>query len=67
MAIPTKDGAIRIVCRVPRKRISIPLKDKRTFDRQIQVHIKDNFVALAVPIEAKVKNIRTTQIPCISI
>ena len=50
-----KDGAIRIVCRVPRKRISIPLKDKRTFDRQIQVHIKDNFVALAVPIEAKVK------------
>lgn len=50
-----KDGVIRIVCRVPRKRISIPLKDKRTFDRQIQVHIKDNFVALAVPIEAKVK------------
>lgn len=43
------------MCRVPRKRISIPLKDKRTFDRQIQVHIKDNFVALAVPIEAKVK------------
>ena len=35
-----KEGAIRIVCRVPRKRISIPLKDDRTFDRQIQVHIK---------------------------
>jgi hypothetical protein len=50
-----KDGAMRIVCRVPRKRISIPLKDGRTFDRQIQVHIKDNFVALAVPIEAKIK------------
>ncbi len=50
-----KDGAMRIVCRVPRKRISIPLKDGRTFDRQIQVHIKDNFVALAVPVEAKIK------------
>lgn len=50
-----KDGAMRIVCRVPRKRISIPLKDDRTFDRQIQVHIKDNFVALAVPTEVKIK------------
>lgn len=50
-----KDGAMRIVCRIPRKRISIPLKDTRTFDRQIQVHIKDDFIALAVPIEAKIK------------
>ncbi len=50
-----KDGAMRIVCRVPRKRIPIPLKDSRTFDRQIQVHIKKDYVALAVPIEAKIK------------
>ncbi len=50
-----KDGAIRMVCRVPRKREAIPLKDSRTFDRQIQVHIKDNYVALAVPVEAKIK------------
>ena len=50
-----KEGAIRIVCRVPRKRISIPLKDDRTFDRQIQVHIKQDFVMLAVPVETKVK------------
>ncbi|MDE6056269.1 MAG: transposase [Lachnospiraceae bacterium] len=50
-----KDGVMRIVCRVPRKRISIPLRDNRTFDRQIQIQIRQNDVALAVPVEAKVK------------
>ena len=50
-----KDGAMRIVCRVPRKRIPIPLKDDRTFDRQIQIHIKRDYAALAVPIEAKIR------------
>lgn len=50
-----KDGAIRIVCRIPRKRISIPLRDNRTFDRQIQVQIRENDVALAVPVEVKIK------------
>lgn len=50
-----KDGAMRIVCRIPRKRISIPLKDDRTFDRQIQVHIKHDFVTLAVPVETKIR------------
>ncbi|MDE7184567.1 MAG: transposase [Lachnospiraceae bacterium] len=50
-----KDGAMRIVCRVPRKRMAIPLKDDRMFDRQIQVQIKENYVALAVPIETKIK------------
>ncbi len=50
-----RDNAIRIVCRVPRQRISIPLRDSRTFDRQIQVQIRENDVALAVPVEAKVK------------
>jgi len=50
-----RDNAIRIVCRVPRQRISIPLRDSRTFHRQIQVQIRENDVALAVPVEAKVK------------
>lgn len=50
-----KDGAIRIVCRVPRKRIPIPLKDDRTFDRQIQIHIKENSVVLAVPVETRIR------------
>ncbi|MDE7322286.1 MAG: transposase [Lachnospiraceae bacterium] len=50
-----KDGAIRIVCRIPRKRVSIPLKDNRIFDRQIQLHIRQNDVVLAVPVETRVK------------
>ena len=50
-----KDGAIRIVCRVPRKRIAIPLKDERVFDRQIQIHIRENSVALAVPVETGIR------------
>ena len=53
-----KDGAMRIVCRVPRKRVSIPLKDDRTFDRQMQIHIKHDFVALAVPVETKIRKHR---------
>lgn len=50
-----RNGAICIVCRTPRQRVSIPLKDSRTFDRQIQVQIRENNVALAVPIKAKVR------------
>lgn len=50
-----KDGAMRIVCRIPRRRVSIPLKDSRMFDRQIQVQIRQNDVALAVPVEARVR------------
>ena len=50
-----KDGAMRIVCRIPRKRISIPLRDNRMFDRQIQILIRQDDVALAVPINAKVR------------
>lgn len=50
-----RDGAICIVCRVPRKRIPIPLRDSRTFDRQIQVHIREDSVALAVPVEARIR------------
>ncbi|MCM1200797.1 MAG: transposase [Bacteroides fragilis] len=50
-----KDGAIRIVCRVPRKRIPIPLKDDRIFDRQIQIHIKEHSAALAVPVETRIR------------
>lgn len=50
-----KDGAMRIVCRTPRKRISIPLKDNRQFDRQIQIQIRKGYAALAVPVETKIK------------
>lgn len=50
-----KNGTMRIVCRIPRKRVVLPLKDNRIFDRQIQIQIKQNFVALAVPVTTKIK------------
>lgn len=50
-----KANTIYIVCRTPRKRISIPLKDSRIFDRQIQIYIKHDYIALAVPVETKIK------------
>lgn len=50
-----KDGAMRIVCRTPRKRVAIPLKDSRMSDRQIKMQIRQNDVVLAVPVEAKMK------------
>lgn len=50
-----KDGAMRIVCRVPRKRISIPLRDERVFDRQIQIQIRKDSVALAIPVDTKIR------------
>lgn len=50
-----KEGAIRVVCRIPRKRIAIPLKDNRIFDRQIQIQIKKNSVVLTIPIETRIK------------
>ncbi len=50
-----RDGAIRIVCRTPRKRVSIPLKDDRTSDRQINIQIRQNDVVLAVPVETRMR------------
>ncbi len=50
-----KNGAMCIVCRTPRKRVSIPLRDSRMFDRQIKIQIRQDDVALAVPVETQVK------------
>ena len=44
-----------IVCRVPRKRICLPLRDNRIFHRQIQIHIRENYAVLTVPVETKVR------------
>ena len=50
-----KEGSIYIVCRVPRKRICLPLRDNRIFHRQIQIHIRENYAVLTVPVETKVR------------
>lgn len=50
-----KDGVLYIAGRIPRRRIPIPLRDERTFDRQIQIRIGRNDVALAVPVETRIR------------
>ncbi|MCM1183202.1 MAG: transposase [Roseburia sp.] len=50
-----KEGILRIACRTPRKRVAIPLKDGRSFDRQLRIQINADSVAIAVPIAAKIK------------
>lgn len=51
-----RDNMFRIVCRIPRKRVSIPLKDKRQFHRQILVHVREKDVELSIPVESNIKN-----------
>lgn len=51
-----QDGGIYLVSRIPRKRVFIPLKDNRVFDRQILITMQGNTALLYVPIETKVKH-----------
>lgn len=48
-------GAIRVAGREPRRRVPIPLRDGRSFDRQILVRVMGDRVALAVPVGARVR------------
>lgn len=50
-----QDGGIYLVSRVPRKRVFVPLKDNRVFDRQILITLQDDTALLYVPVETKVK------------
>lgn len=51
-----RGNMFRIVCRIPRKRLEIPLKDNRRFHRQLLVRVRENDVELAVPIETDIRN-----------
>ncbi len=50
-----RDGAIFIASRVPGRRMKIPLKDGNICKRQIRLCIKKDYVALALPVETKIK------------
>ncbi|MDE6603979.1 MAG: transposase [Lachnospiraceae bacterium] len=50
-----RDGALCLVSRVPRKRIRLPLKDGRTCDRQLRICIRENDVAIALPVNMKMR------------
>lgn len=48
-----RDGELRLVSRVPRKRVRLPLKDNRTCDRQLRICIRKNDAAIALPVHAR--------------
>ena len=41
--------------RAPRKRICLPVRDNQTSDRQLRVHLRDDYAAIAIPIDTKIK------------
>ncbi len=53
-----KSGAICLASRTAGKRIPLPLKDSKICDRQIRVCIKKDYVALAIPLETKIRKHR---------
>lgn len=48
-----KNDALCLVSRAPRKRVALPLKDKKTSSRQIRIHIKNDHAEIAIPSEVK--------------
>lgn len=50
-----KDGILLITTGIHGKRISIPLKDSRTSDRQLKIFVRENDAAIAVPVESKIR------------
>ena len=50
-----RDGAICIASRTAGQRIPIPLKDNQICDRQIRICIKNEYAALALPVETTIK------------
>ncbi|MGN0638255.1 MAG: zinc ribbon domain-containing protein [Huintestinicola sp.] len=49
-----RNGGIRLVSRVERKRVFIPLKDPTPYKRQLNIVIMDDYIKIAVPTEKKV-------------
>lgn len=50
-----RDGSIYIVSRTPKQRIELPLRDSSICRRQIRLCIRQDYAALALPVEVKIK------------
>lgn len=48
-----KEGKLYLVSRAPRKRVALPLKDKKTSARQIRICVKNDHAEIAIPAEGK--------------
>lgn len=50
MGYSYKNGVMRIAGRQPRKRVEIPLRDQRRFNRQLRVEVKEDYIILTAPV-----------------
>lgn len=50
-----RDGAIYVSSRTPGKRVRIPLKDDQICSRQIRLYVKEDYAAIALPVETKIR------------
>ena len=50
-----QDGVILITTGIHGKRMSIPLKDDRTSDRQLKIFVREKDAAIAIPVESRIK------------
>lgn len=48
-----KKGTLRLASRVSQKRIALPLRDNRTSRRQIHICLKENYAAIAIPVDVQ--------------
>ncbi len=48
-----RDGGLYLVSRIPRRRIMLPVKDRKTSARQIRVCIKEDHAVIAIPAEVR--------------
>lgn len=45
-----KNGVMRIAGQKPRKRVEIPLRDERRFNRQLHVEVREDYIILTAPV-----------------
>lgn len=48
-----KDGALRLASRTKQKRVVLPLRDNRTSRQQLRICERDNYAAIAIPVDVR--------------
>lgn len=48
-----QNGTLRLASRVSQKRVALPLRDNRTSRRQIRVCLRENYAAIAIPVDVR--------------
>lgn len=48
-----KDNALCLVSRIPKRRVRLPLKDRKTSDRQIRICVKADHAVISIPAKVK--------------